>query len=156
MTLPPFQRLLDAHRDAVWRVCVASVGPDEADDAFQETWIAALRGYGRLRDATNLRGWLLTIAHTKAIDVHRARARRPVAVGVIADEATAAPAEAAADDDLWDAVRALPDGQRAAVTLRYAGDLRPAEIAAALDISEEAARRRVADGLATLRKDVHR
>lgn len=156
MSAPPFQRLLDAHRNAVWRVCVASVGPDEADDAFQETWIAALRGYPRLRDTTNLRGWLLTIAHTKAIDAHRARARRPVAAGAIADEAATAPADAAPDDDLWDAVRGLPEGQRAAVTLRYAGDLRPAEIAAALEISEEAARRRVADGLATLRKDVHR
>lgn len=156
MSLPPFQRLLDAHADAVWRLCVASVGPDEADDAFQETWIAALRGYPRLRDGSNLRGWLLTVAHTKAIDVHRARARRPVAVAAVAEETPAAPGRPDADDDLWAAVRALPDGQRAAVTLRYAGDLRPGEVATALGISEEAARRRIADGLANLRKDVHR
>jgi RNA polymerase sigma factor (sigma-70 family) len=156
MTLPPFQRLLDAHRDAVWRVCVASVGPDEADDAFQETWIAALRAYPRLRDASNLRAWVLTVAHSKALDVHRARARRPVAVGAIADAARAAPPPAERDDDLWAAVRSLPDGQRTAVTLRYAGDLRSGEVAAALGISDQAARRRIADGIANLRKDVHR
>lgn len=155
VTPPPFQRLLDDHAEAVWRLCRASVGPDEADDAFQETWIAALRAYPKLRDSSNLRGWLLTIAHRKSLDVHRSRARRPVAVGVAAeDEPAPAAAEPAPDDEIWAAVRALPDGQRAAVTLRYAGDLRPGEIAVALDISEEAARRRVADGLANLRKDL--
>jgi len=155
VTPPPFQRLLDAHADAVWRLCRASVGPDEADDAFQETWIAALRAYPKIRDSSNLRGWLLTIAHRKSLDVHRSRARRPVAVGVAAeDEPAPASAAPAPDDEVWAAVRALPDGQRAAVTLRYAGDLRPGEIAVALDISEEAARRRVADGLANLRKDL--
>src|SRR5262249_37750138 len=78
---PPFQRFLDSHRDAVWRFLVASVGPAEAEDCFQETFIAALRAYPRLRPRSNLRAWVLTIAHRKALDAHRARARRaqPVA-----------------------------------------------------------------------------
>ena len=78
--LPPFQRLLDEHRDDVHRFLVASAGPQDADDCFQETFIAALRAYPRLQDGSDLRAWLLTIAHRKAIDAHRARGRRPVPV----------------------------------------------------------------------------
>ena len=77
---PPFQRLLDDHADTVLRFLAGSVGPVDADDCFQETVIAALRAYPRLRHADNLRGWLLTIAHRKALDHHRARARRAVPV----------------------------------------------------------------------------
>src|SRR5204863_363028 len=80
VTLPPFQRVLDEHRDDVHRFLMASAGPNEADDAFQETFIAALRAYPRLRPDSNVRGWLLTIAHRKAIDAHRARGRRAVPV----------------------------------------------------------------------------
>jgi RNA polymerase sigma factor (sigma-70 family) len=151
MALPPFQRFLDDHADAMWRLCVASVGRDEADDAYQEACLAALRAYPRLRARSNLRAWALTIAHRKALDVHRARARRPVAVGAVDDEAASPGPEP--EDAVWEAVRALPDGMRAAVTLRYAGDLTPAEVAAALRITPEAARRRIADGLARLRED---
>src|SRR5437016_10982375 len=126
MSLPPFQRFLDEHADAMWRLCAASVGREEADDAFQEACLAALRAYPRLRAGSNLRAWALTIAHRKAIDVHRARARRPVAVGAVdEDERSTAPPPAAPEEALWDAVRALPPGQRAALTLRYAGDLQP-------------------------------
>jgi RNA polymerase sigma factor (sigma-70 family) len=123
VALPPFQRFLDDHADAMWRMCAASVGREEADDAFQEACVAALRAYPRLRAGSNLRAWALTIAHRKALDVHRARARRPVAVGAVDSER--APPVALPDDALWDAVRTLPAGQRAAVTLRYAGDLEP-------------------------------
>ena len=150
MALPPFQRFLDEHADAMWRLCVASVGPHDADDAFQEACISALRAYPRLRAGSNLRAWALTVAHRKALDVHRSRSRSPVAVGV-AGEDRPAPPPAEGDEELWAAVRALPDGQRAALTLRYAGDLQPSEVAAALRISPEAARRRIADGLARLR-----
>src|SRR3954469_10852796 len=92
MALPPFQRFLDEHADAMWRICAASVGRDEADDAFQEACIAALRAYPRLRTGSNLRAWALTIAHRKALDAHRARARRPVAVGASVESTAAAPA----------------------------------------------------------------
>ncbi|HEY3021181.1 MAG TPA: sigma-70 family RNA polymerase sigma factor [Solirubrobacteraceae bacterium] len=153
MTLPPFQRFLDDHADAMWRLCAASVGREEADDAFQEACLAALRAYPRLRARSNLRAWALTIAHRKALDVHRARARRPVAVGALGDEHAAPEPDPESDEALWAAVRALPPGQRAALTLRYAGDLQPAEVAAALRITPEAARRRIADGLARLREE---
>ncbi|WP_259311680.1 RNA polymerase sigma factor [Capillimicrobium parvum] len=150
--MTPFQQVLDAHRDLVWRVCVAAAGRNDADDCFQETWLAALRAYPRLDDGANVRAWLVTIAQRKAIDAHRGRARRPVAAGELPD--APAPARPESDDGLWDAVRALPPGQRAAITLRYAGDLRPREVAQALGISDEAARRRIADGLKSLRLEV--
>ncbi|MBX5442384.1 MAG: sigma-70 family RNA polymerase sigma factor [Solirubrobacteraceae bacterium] len=150
----PFQQVLDRHRDTVWRVCVATAGRQDAEDAFQEAWLAALRAYPRLPEDANVEAWLVTIAHRKAIDVHRARARRPVPSDTLPERA-AAPAPAPAEKDaLWAAVRALPPGQRAAITLRYAADLRPIEVAEALGISPEAARRRIADGLKSLRQEV--
>jgi RNA polymerase sigma factor (sigma-70 family) len=143
--------LLDAHADVLLRFCVASVGPVDADDVFQETVIAALRAYPRLRHADNLRGWLLTIAHNKALDLHRARARRPIPVEEI--DTGVSDAVPVRDDALWDAVHELPPKQRGAVLLRFVGDLSHREIATALDSSEDAARRSLADGLARLRKE---
>lgn len=152
MSVIPFQQVLDAHRDAVWRVCVAVAGRDEAEDAFQETWLAALRAYPRLEPGANVRAWLLTIAQRKAIDVHRGRARRPLVSDRLPEPQAAPPAEP--DDALWAAVRELPPGQRAAITLRFAGDLRPIEVADVLGISADAVRRRIADGLRNLRQEV--
>ena len=152
MPPPPFQRLLDEHADAVLRCCRASVGPVDGDDCFQETVVAALRTYPRLRHTDNLRGWLLTIAHTKVLDHHRARSRRPVPVPELAHE-PAAPAAERPDEALWAAVRDLPPKQRSAVLLRFVGDLTHKDIADALGSSEEAARRSLADGLAKLRKE---
>ena len=54
-TLPPFQKLLDEHSRDVLGFLVASVGPHDAEDCFQETFIAALRGYPKLEHADNLR-----------------------------------------------------------------------------------------------------
>jgi RNA polymerase sigma factor (sigma-70 family) len=149
--LPPFQRFLDGHRDDVLRFLIASLGRHDADDAFQETFLSALRAYPRLRPESNLRAWVFTIAHRKAMDVHRARKRNPVPVAEVRESATDPPP--APPGDHWQRVRTLPDRQRAVLTLRYAADLTHAEIAAALDCSEEAARRAAADGLKTLRKE---
>jgi RNA polymerase sigma factor (sigma-70 family) len=148
---PPFQRLLDDHSPTVLRFLVGSVGPVDADDCFQETVIAALRAYPRLSHEDNLRGWLLTIAHRKALDHHRARSRRAVPVEEV--EVGSIDASEVPDDGLWGAVHDLPPKQRGAVLLRFVGDLSHREIATALDSSEEAARRALADGLAKLRKE---
>ena len=154
---PPFQRLLDEHREAVWRFLVASAGRDEADDCFQETFVAALRAYPRLPAGADHRAWLLTIAHRKAIDAHRARSRRPRPVAAETLDGRSAPAPAGnPDGDLWDAVRALPHKQRAAVVLRYVGDLQHAETAQVLGGSEDAARRNLHEALTNLRKEFTR
>ena len=155
MSVTPFQRALDEHGGAVWRACAAAAGRDDAEDAFQETWIAALRAWPSLPETANVRAWLLTIARHKAIDTHRGRARQPVPAGDALPEPVA-PEPPVRDEALWAAVAALPAGQRAAVTLRFAGDLTHAEIATTLAISEEAARRRLADGLNRLREETDR
>ncbi len=150
MTPPPFQRLLDAYAGDVLRFLVGAVGGEDADDAFQETFLSALRAYPRLTHEDNLRAWVFTIAHRKATDVHRARARRPVPVGAVEDRP--APEQPGVSD--WELVRALPPRQRAVLTLRYAADLPHRDIAAVLGCSEDASRRAAADGLKTLRKEL--
>ena len=121
MNLPPFQRLLDEHRVDVYRFLVASVGRQAADDCFQETFLSALRGYPKLRDASNLRGWLFTIATRKALDHWRVESRTPVPVERLPERE--APQRADGDPELWQAVRTLPPMQRAAVIHRYVLDL---------------------------------
>ena len=148
--LPPFQTLLDEHADDVLGFLIAAVGPQEAEDCFQETLLAALRSYRRLEDDRNLRGWLLTIAHRKAIDHHRSRRRRPDPVGD-APEVAVRDGEAGGGG-IWTAVASLPPKQRTAVALRFACDLPHREIAAALGGSEEAARRNLHEGLKRLRE----
>ncbi len=150
-TLPPFQNLLDEHAADVMGVLRGAVGRVDADDCFQETFLAALRAYPRLDDASNLRGWLLTIAQRKAIDHHRANGRRPQPVGEVVEIAVSEPEP---DDGVWELVGALPPKQRAAVALRYACDLPHAEIAAALGCSPEAARRSLHEGIKRLRKEL--
>ena len=149
--LPPFQTLIDAHAGEVMAVLRGAVGRADAEDCFQETFLAALRGYPKLKDSGNLRGWLITIAHRKAIDHHRARGRRPLPVAEVAEVGISDPEPG---DGIWTAVGALPPKQRAAVTLRYASDLPHAEIAAALGCSPEAARRSLHEGLKRLRKEL--
>ena len=154
--LPPFQSLLDLHGSDVYRFCVAMVGAVDADDCFQETWIAALRAYPRLRRADNLRAWLLRIAHNKAIDAHRARSRRPVPVESVPEPAGPPPAAGGAEDsqpELWARLRELPRKQRTAVFCREVLGMPYAELALLLESSEDAARRNVHEGLKKLRRD---
>jgi RNA polymerase sigma factor (sigma-70 family) len=146
---PPFQRFLEDHRQEVHRFLRAAVGPDDADDCLQETFMAALRAYPRLRPDSDLRAWVLTIARRKAVDAHRARARRPVAMADPPERGTQPPDEA--DPDLWAEVRRLPDRQRTAIALRFVSDLSYARIARVMGTSEEAARRSVHEGLRRLR-----
>ena len=157
-SLPPFQTLLDCHGRDVHRFLSANVGPVDADDCWQETWLSALRAYPSLRDATNLRAWLFTIAHRKAIDHARARGRRAVPVAEAAELAGAdpAPADPLHDERLWASVARLPDKQRTAVTLRFLADSAYAEIGAVMGTSEEAARRNVHEALKRLRKELNR
>jgi RNA polymerase sigma factor (sigma-70 family) len=149
--LPPFQALLDRHAGEVLGLLRGAVGRADADDCFQETFLAALRAYRKLEHGDNLRGWLLTIAHRKAIDHHRARGRRPVPVAEVAEIAVDPPEPGSG---AWDRVAELPPKQRAAVTLRFACDLPHAEIAAALGCSPEAARRSLHEGVKRLRKEL--
>jgi RNA polymerase sigma factor (sigma-70 family) len=156
--LPPFQAFLDENRDVVWRFLVGSVGREEAEDCFQETFVAALRAYPQLqagRREHNLRAWVLTIAHNKALDAHRARYRRAVPVADVEAGSVALEAHQH-DEQLWTAVQQLPDRQRSAVVLRFVADLAHREIAASIGCSEDAARRSLHEGLTKLREVVVR
>ncbi len=150
--LPPFQNLLDDHASDVMGVLRGAVGRTDAEDCFQETFLAALRAYPKLGDASNLRGWLLTIAQRKAIDHHRANGKRPIPVAEVVEVAVEDPLPAG--NGVWELVGGLPPKQRAAVALRYACDLPHAEIAAALGCSPEAARRSLHEGIKRLRKEL--
>jgi RNA polymerase sigma factor (sigma-70 family) len=156
VSLPPFQRLVDDHATELHRFLVGCVGPDAAEDCLQETFMAALRAYPRLRHADNLRAWLYTIAHRKATDTIRLRTRRPTfgldGMGPGVEPRTEATTPA--DDELWTAVRHLPAKQREAVVHRYVLDLDYREIASRMGTSEEAARQNVSAGLRRLRVEV--
>lgn len=159
--MQPFDRVVEEHGAVVLRVCLALLGPDEAQDAWSETFLAALRAYPRLRPGSNVEGWLVTIAHNKAMDALRRRARAPVPAGDGTDlsppaRAAAGPdpaqeATAGLDCDLMAAVRALPPKQQGAVVHHYLAGLPYVEVAAVIGTSPEAARRSAADGIAALR-----
>ncbi len=151
VTLPPFQHLLDAHGRDVHRFLTSIVGPGAADDCYQETWLAAMRAYPRLRDASNLRSWVFTVAHRKAIDHIRGRGRSAVPVADVDAGATGPPEMS--DPEIWRLVRALPNKQRTAIALRFVADAAYAEISAVMGTSEEAARRNVHEGLKRLRME---
>jgi len=154
LKLPPFQALLDAHGRDVHRFLVASVGHHDADDCYQETWLAALRAYPKLRDDSNLRSWIFTVASRKAIDHVRSRRRQAVPVGEVPEPAGAHDDEPrATDDGLWSRVRELPSKQRTALALRYVADRGYDEISAVMGTSEEAARRNVHEALKRLRTE---
>ena len=150
MNLPPFQMLVDEHAPSLHRFLCGMVGPIAADDCLQETFLAALRSYEGLRHSRNLRGWLFTIAHRKGID-HLRKYSREWPFASVPDQPSQP--EPMRDTELWGRVAGLPEKQRAAVTLRYLGDLAYADIAAVMAISEPAARQNVRAGLASLRKD---
>jgi RNA polymerase sigma factor (sigma-70 family) len=148
--IPPFQAFMDQQRARVYRFLVAAVGSVDADDAFQETFLSALRAYPRLEHGQHLDRWILRIASRTAIDHHRARARRPTPVERLPEAETIDPGPP--DDDLWAAVRGLPPRQRVAVVLRHVMDRPYEEIADALGIAHDAARANVYQGMRKLRE----
>jgi RNA polymerase sigma factor (sigma-70 family) len=146
--LPPFQVFLDEHAERLFKFIAVRVGPAEVEDCFQETVLAALRAWPKLDNDDNLPGWLYTIARRKTVDHHRGRARRPVPLRETPEstEVLRLP-----DTDLWDLVRNLPPKQSEAIYHRFVGDLSFNQIGRAMDITEEAARQNVRQGIRKLR-----
>jgi len=151
----PFEAVIAAHGATVLRVCRAVLGPVNADDAWSDTFLSAMKAYPDLPEGANVEAWLVTIAHRKAIDVTRAAARRPVPVALTPDEAAAPATDThgrGLDGDLADAVARLPAKQKQAVAYHYLAGLPYAEIAAIVGGTADAVRRAAADGIATLRR----
>jgi RNA polymerase sigma factor (sigma-70 family) len=153
MSVQPFEKVVEQHGGTVLRVCRVLLGSHDAEDAWSETFLAAMRGYPDLPDSANIEAWLVTIAHRKAIDVLRTRKRQPTPVEEVPEAPTALGVPGADDGDLWQAVRALPEKQRQAVAYHYVAGLPYAEIAEILGGTADAARRAAADGIRNLRKN---
>lgn len=147
----PFEQIVAEHGPVVMRVCRALLGPVDAEDAWSETFLAALRAYPDLRPNSNARAWLVTIAHRKAIDHTRKNNRTPRPTEHLPGAPSVDNVPDPVDDDLRAALAALPPKQRGAVVCRYLADLSYADVGAVLDSSESAARRSAADGIASLR-----
>jgi RNA polymerase sigma factor (sigma-70 family) len=150
VTLRPFEEVVRIHGPTVWRVCRALLGPVEADDAWSETFLAALRAYPQLEPDSNVEAWLVTIAHRKALDQLRARRRRAVPSGDL-PERVAGPT-AGLDPELVADIAALPDKQRHAVAYHYVAGLPYDAVADILGGTADAARRAAADGVKALRR----
>lgn len=149
----PFEQVVARHGPAVLRVCRAVVGPDDAQDAWSETFLSALRAYPDLPEGANVEAWLVTIAHRRAIDAHRARTRRPTPVEALPERPrpeTDLPVDER--DRLYTALAALPDRQRLAVAYHHLGGLPHREVAQIIGATPQAVRRASADGIAALRR----
>lgn len=147
----PFGAVVAAHGATVYRVCRAILGPVDADDGWSETFVAALKAYPELPDGANIEAWLVRIAHRKAIDVTRTRARRATPVAEVPERPSAQRADGR-DLDLEAALATLPPKQRQAVAYHYLGGLPYREVAVVIGGTSDAARRSAADGIANLRK----
>jgi len=147
----PFEQIVAEYGPMVLRVCRAVLGPVDAEDAWSEAFLAALKAYPRLEEDANVEAWLVTIAHRKAIDVVRAAARRAVPAEALPERASGAGQPGDWDGDLWAALAALPRKQRMAVAYHYLAGLPYAEIATITGGTTDAARRAAADGIKNLR-----
>ena len=150
---PTFETIVATHGPTVLRVCRAVVGAGEADDAWSETFLSAIRAYPDLPADANVEAWLVTIAHRKAIDLTRRTARNPIPVAAPPDAPGLGNAEQFGHDtELVGALEHLPPKQRQAVAYHYLGGLPYTEVAAIIGGNTNAARRAAADGIANLRR----
>jgi len=153
VTIPPFERFYCEHCDEVLGYLRRLLG-QRAEDAWQETFLRALRAYDTLQHGRQLRAWVFTIATRVAMDDLRRKSRSEVALDhepVVDGEW-----ERAAFEELAHLTDGLPPTERAAVVLRYGYDLPYAEIGAALGSSEEAARAAASSGVRRLRRTYER
>lgn len=143
----PFERIVAEHGDVVWRVCRGLLPEHDAEDAWSETFLAALHAWDRF-EGDRVRGWLATIAHRKALDVLRASARIVIPEQGVPDSPVP---ERGRDLDLWAALARLPNGQRAAVVHHHLAGLPFDEVALVTGTTPAAARKAGSDGIRTLR-----
>ena len=148
VAIPPFERFYQDHRAEVFRLLRRRLGTDGAEDAFQETFLRALRAYGRLEHGEHLRAWVLTIAQNVAVDA--LRRRRP--------DAELEDRGAADERPAYEQLAHLTDGlspkERAAVVLRYGYDLDYDQISEALGSSPAAARQAASTGVRRIRRRI--
>jgi RNA polymerase sigma factor (sigma-70 family) len=147
----PFESIVTAHAQTVLRVCQVVLGSHDADDAWSETFLAAMRAYPELPEDANVEAWLVRIAHRKSIDIIRAQQRHAIPVDEVPVQASTIGVPGAGDHDLWHSVQALPPKQRQVIAYHYLAGLPYAEVAEILGGTADAARRAASDGIAALR-----
>jgi len=151
--MQPFDLAVRTHGATVLRVCRAVLGPGpDAEDAWQETFLSALRSWPDLEDGTHLEAWLVRVAGRRCVDILRARGRQPVPLEQLPEPVVAAAADRLGDAEVWTAVAALPERQRLAIAYHYLGGLPHVQTARLIGGTPEAVRRSAADGLRTLRR----
>ena len=149
----PFERAVQRHGATVLRVCRAVLGPGaDADDAWSETFLAALRSWPELPEDTNVEAWLVRVAHRKTIDITRARARHAIPSDDLPERPSRHGGPGDDSSEVWADVAALPERQRLAIAYHYLGGLPHAETAELIGGSPEAVRRAAADGMKRLRQ----
>ncbi|MCZ2404978.1 sigma-70 family RNA polymerase sigma factor [Paenarthrobacter sp. Z7-10] len=149
----PFELVVHDHGGTVLRVCRAVVGPDDAEDAWSETFISALKAYPRLPVEANTEAWLVTIAHRKALDMIRARGRRAGPLADLPEQHSTLGLPGSGEAELLQAVADLPPRQRQAVAYHYLAGLPHKDVASIIGGSTEAARRAASDGIRNLRSN---
>jgi RNA polymerase sigma factor (sigma-70 family) len=152
LTVPPFEVFYERHKDEVMAFLGRRLGRERAEDAFQETFLRALRAYQRLEHGEHLRAWALTIASRIVLDDFRRR--RPAGVTNASEMPELATIDARpAYEELAPLTDGLPQKERAAVVLRYGYGLSYDEIGAALGSTGSAARQAASAGVRRLRKE---
>lgn len=151
--MKPFEYIVETHGPAVLRFLTGRVGPERAEDCFQETMLAALRSYDEVREPKAVKSWLFTIATRKSIDAYRSAARRPSAGASVEETPDRSAFARPGEKDIWSVVAELPDKQALAVELRYRAGLSHREVGEVMAVSESAARRSVFEGLKRLREE---
>jgi RNA polymerase sigma factor (sigma-70 family) len=150
----PFEEVVAEHGPTVLRVCRAVLGPVDAEDAWSETFLAALDAYPRLRPDSNVEAWLVTIAHRKALDHVRAAARRPMVTDRLPERPAMGRDRQGWESGVWEALEALPLKQRQTIAYHYLAGMPYLQVARIVGGSEDAARRAAADGIAALRRTI--
>jgi len=147
----PFEQVVAEHSATVLRVCTFIAGVNDAEDAWSETFISAMRAYPGLPEGANVQAWLVTIAHNRSIDLIRSRERVPAPTDEVPDAQSRIGIPGATDDELWASVAALPLKQRQAVAYHHLAGLPFTEVAGIMGGSAAAARKAASDGIKALR-----
>ncbi|HBJ72931.1 MAG TPA: RNA polymerase subunit sigma-24, partial [Actinobacteria bacterium] len=135
----------------VLRVCRFIVGMNDAEDAWMDTFISAMRAYPDLPLDANVQAWLVRIAHNRSIDLVRNRGRQPIPIADLPDRIDDLGQSSGERHDIWILVGELPPKQRQAIAYHYLGGLPFREVAAILGGTPEAARKAASDGVKALR-----
>lgn len=152
----PFEHAVTRHGQTVLRVCRAVLGPgSDADDAWSETFLAALNAWPDLPEDTNTEAWLVRVAHRKAIDITRARARHAIPTDDLPEQSSSLGNPGSDEYGVWVVVARIPERQRLAVAYHYLGGLKHAETAELIGGSTDSVRRAAADGIKSLRQTYH-